>query len=360
MSRGSRLLGRVLQAPGADALIGWLERVGPWPAHRVVVLTYHRVDEPGVDGRDDRLISATPAQFEVQMAHLARGYAPVSIDDVLAARDGGRPLPARAVLVTFDDGCEDFEHHAWPVLARHGVPATVFVPTAFVGRPDRWFWWDAVHAAVTRTGAPVLPWSATDGGTQPAGGLPVATPAEQQATLRALRVKLKRTPWSQVEPAVTELCIRAGVEPPPARVMGWDTLRRLRRAGVAVCAHTRSHAHLDRLPLERARAEIGASLQDLAHGLGAPPPPVFAYPGGQWSADVRALLPGLGVRLAFTTQRGDHDLAAGDPLAIGRINVSRSTGTNALRLQLAPRARRARPAMPTPAGAGTAAREVSR
>lgn len=358
MSRGSRLLGRALQAPGADALIGWLERIGPWPAHRVVVLTYHRVDEPGADGRDDRLISATPAQFEAQMAHLAGRYAPVSVDDVLAARDGGRPLPARAVLVTFDDGCDDFERHAWPALARHGVPATVFVPTAFVGRPDRWFWWDAVHAAVTRTEAAVLPWSAADGAL-PAGGLPVGTPAQREATLRLLRAQLKRTPWQQVEPAVTELCIRAGVEPPPARVMGWDALRRLRQAGVAVCAHTRSHAHLDRVPLERARTEIGGSLQDLADGLGSPPPPVFAYPSGQWTADVRALLPALGVRLAVTTRRGDHDLAVGDPLAVSRINVSRSTGTNALRLQLVPRARRARPAMPTPAGAGTAL-EVSR
>lgn len=358
MSRGSRLLGRALQAPGADALIGWLERIGPWPAHRVVVLTYHRVDEPGADGRDDRLISATPAQLDAQMAHLARCYAPVSVDNVLAARDGGRPLPPRAVLVTFDDGCEDFEHHAWPVLARHGVPAAVFVPTAFVGRPDRWFWWDAVHAAVTRTTAAVLPWSATDAGPVP-GRLMVGTPAERQETLRTLRAQLKRVPWSQVEPAVTELCIRAGVEPPPARVMGWDALRRLRQEGVAVCAHTRSHAHLDRVPLERARVEIGGSLQDLADGLGAPPPPVFAYPGGQWTNDVRGLLPGLGVRLAFTTRRGDHDLAAGDPLGINRINVSRSTGTNALRLQLVPRARRARTAMPTPARPG-AALEVSR
>lgn len=41
--------------------------------------------------------------------------------------------PSNLVVLTFDDGYHDFYTTAWPILSQFGFPATVFLPTAFIG-----------------------------------------------------------------------------------------------------------------------------------------------------------------------------------------------------------------------------------
>jgi biofilm PGA synthesis lipoprotein PgaB len=70
----------------------------------------------------------TPTFFLRQMDWLRNhGYHFVSVDDVLTSRAGGRPLPDRAVLVTFDDAYRSIYVHAWPVLRMFKIPAVVNV-----------------------------------------------------------------------------------------------------------------------------------------------------------------------------------------------------------------------------------------
>jgi Polysaccharide deacetylase len=116
------------------------------PAQRLLVLTYHRIGDPA--GAPPGMVSASPRGFERQMRWLGTSGRAVSLDQVLAARAGTASLPPGAVLVTFDDAYADFRERAWPVLRRHAVPVTLFVPTAFPGRPGAIFWWDRLYAAV--------------------------------------------------------------------------------------------------------------------------------------------------------------------------------------------------------------------
>ena len=89
------------------------------------VLTYHRVaelaDRPDLD---PRLISTTPAVFDQQMRYLAGHFKVVSLNEVLETLKGGKRLPDRAVLITFDDAYCDFTDYAWPILKRHKLPVT--------------------------------------------------------------------------------------------------------------------------------------------------------------------------------------------------------------------------------------------
>lgn len=79
-------------------------------------------------------------RFAVQMAWLARhGYTVLGMDAVLACLRGERPIPPRAVALTFDDGYENFYEYAWPELERHGFPATVYLIADMLGHPARWF-----------------------------------------------------------------------------------------------------------------------------------------------------------------------------------------------------------------------------
>jgi peptidoglycan/xylan/chitin deacetylase (PgdA/CDA1 family) len=106
-------------------------------AVNVPILMYHflRVDRNPADGLGWRL-SVTPSDFALQIALLKReGFTSVSLGDVVAAVDSGAPLPARPIVLTFDDGYANFATVGAPLLARAGFTATDFVVSGFVGRP---------------------------------------------------------------------------------------------------------------------------------------------------------------------------------------------------------------------------------
>ena len=93
------------------------------------VLMYHKVN----DLPNNRMSMPVPL-FDEQMSHLGElGYTVVDLDAVLAHYREGKPLPAGAVLITFDDGYRDNLVNAAPILRKHGYPAVQFVPIAFVG-----------------------------------------------------------------------------------------------------------------------------------------------------------------------------------------------------------------------------------
>ena len=109
-------------ATGVGAVDGLHERT-------LVVLMYHKVN--GVDGNT---VTVPPTVFDEQMAQVGElGYTVVSLDDVLDHYVDHRPLPERAVLITFDDGYLDNLDHAVPILQRHGYPAVLFAPIGYLG-----------------------------------------------------------------------------------------------------------------------------------------------------------------------------------------------------------------------------------
>jgi peptidoglycan/xylan/chitin deacetylase (PgdA/CDA1 family) len=120
---------------GLKTVAAWGDRVRA-PGRGVVVLIYHRVG--GGSGTE---IDLDPALFDEQMAWLAANGRAASLDDALARLANGQgqghepgPDEPDPVVVTFDDGTADLADVALPILARHGVPATVYVATDFVDR----------------------------------------------------------------------------------------------------------------------------------------------------------------------------------------------------------------------------------
>jgi biofilm PGA synthesis lipoprotein PgaB len=97
---------------------------------KFTVLSYHEIADPG-----EALIpeyAVTPTMFVRQIDWLKNnGYNFVSVDDILADHDGRRPLPPKAVLITFDDGYRSMYEHAWPLLRMLKIPSVVAVVGAW-------------------------------------------------------------------------------------------------------------------------------------------------------------------------------------------------------------------------------------
>jgi poly-beta-1,6-N-acetyl-D-glucosamine N-deacetylase len=70
--------------------------------------------------------------FARQMAYLkSEGYTPVSLALLQRVQRGEAALPARAVLLTFDDGLRSFAERALPVLEKYRYPAVLSVVTSW-------------------------------------------------------------------------------------------------------------------------------------------------------------------------------------------------------------------------------------
>ena len=113
-------------------------------AVHVPILMYHYVDAfpPDVGQYASGLTVRTP-DFEAEMGYLAgNGYHVVSFGEVYQAMAGLAQLPAKPVLLTFDDGGLDNYSVAFPILKRYGFTATFFVITGHVGRSGSMDWDD--------------------------------------------------------------------------------------------------------------------------------------------------------------------------------------------------------------------------
>jgi peptidoglycan/xylan/chitin deacetylase (PgdA/CDA1 family) len=105
---------------------------------RVPILTYHRIDvlRPTLPAIT-RALTVAPPDFAAQMRWLhSHGYHAITQMQLFGALERGRALPAKPIVITFDDGYRDVLKYAAPVLARLHMPATAYVITGRISGTD--------------------------------------------------------------------------------------------------------------------------------------------------------------------------------------------------------------------------------
>jgi peptidoglycan/xylan/chitin deacetylase (PgdA/CDA1 family) len=277
------------------------------------ILAYHRVATPAVDPWD---LSVSPASFESQMEALS-GSRPVLPLDEFVQRHRAGNLPHDAVAITFDDGYRDNATNAAPILARLGLPATLFVATGSVGT-EREYWWDELARLVlladalvdrevdllgemvrldidaTPDPAAARTWRASD-----------ERPGRRLATYIRVWRRLRRLDPAKIDASM--VLLRNAIEAAPAAnrfdfAMDRSELAELDRKGVLTLApHTVGHVDLREVDETTARREILGSQRFCAELTGRSPVG-FAYPFGTSTAATRRLLGDLGFQWACSTR----------------------------------------------------------
>ena len=260
------------------------------------ILTFHRVN----DDQDLFFPALATSVFAARMEHIARHYTVLPVEELSERLREGR-APANALALTFDDGYRDSLTHAAPILARHGLPATIFLTTGYVGTSET-PWYDLLALGLKTTRRDTVSLA-------PGQRLPLGSTAERLRALEAALRHMKRLPDLERRRLVERLIHELEPVTPEGQkrlMLSWDEVDALRGLGFSIGAHTINHPILARVEPEAAWGEIHGSKIAIEKKLGMPVRS-FAYPNGgvdDYSPETVGLVERAGFRCAVTTRRG--------------------------------------------------------
>jgi peptidoglycan/xylan/chitin deacetylase (PgdA/CDA1 family) len=212
--------------------------------------------------------------FIQQLRALRRMTNVVPLDVGLSALQEGRPLPPRAVALTFDDGYRDNLTLATPVLRELDLPATVYlVPDLLDGEVDPW--WERLGWAFAHASVPSIEFERVR--------LDLRGPAARRAQLEQVEPMLKARDEASRRAAVAylvEMLAPAGSYRVDDLFMNWDEAYDMARAGISIGSHTMRHVILAREPERSQREDLRESRSRLQEALDVAVT-TLAYPNGQ-------------------------------------------------------------------------------
>lgn len=118
------------------------------PCVQLPTLMYHHIqDSPSAKEKNQLALTVETEVFKGQMQYLKeKGYTVLLMNDLISFFDEQKVLPKKSVLLSFDDGYDDFYKNALPILNELGYPATVFVPTGLMDNPG-YLRWEEIGSA---------------------------------------------------------------------------------------------------------------------------------------------------------------------------------------------------------------------
>lgn len=241
-----------------------------------VIFALHRV-LPAVDRpfAPNRLLEVTPEFLEDTIRSVrAHGFDIVSLDDALVSLEAGSKRPF--ACFTFDDAYRDNLDYALPVLEKHGVPFTIYVPEQFADGTGQ-LWWVELELAIAACDTIAVPELFAD------ERLACSTVNEKDKTYQRIYWRLRQMDEGQARSLVRGLCSRAGVDVSRVcreLIMPWNALRDMSKSKLASFgAHTVRHYALAKLHPAEALDEIVRSKVRVESELDRPCRH-FCYPYG--------------------------------------------------------------------------------
>ncbi len=307
------LFANTLRFTGALAFAGNFHR-----RQNGLILTLHRVLPPEDchEAYDEHMVLSSTA-FEGLLLYLKKHFEVVSLNQLTS--DRRRPSGVQRIALTFDDGWRDTYQHAFPLLMKHQVPATVFICSSLVGSsstlPEERFTRIFNHCAAKGCIPSFLQHLGTWGGT------------DRLSESQGWRSFTKTIPMSAKLSLVRHLEFVYGLErAAEEQLMTWQEVETMAAAGIEIGSHTANHVTLNvenRAVIER---ELCDSRDLIAARLGAAPR-YLSYPNGAYNHSVTLLAREAGYSHAFTTIHGGFDDST-EAMMIPRVAIDNTLLTD--------------------------------
>jgi peptidoglycan/xylan/chitin deacetylase (PgdA/CDA1 family) len=262
----------------------------------LIVLGWHNVQPTWCFPADP---GASEKGLERQLRTLRAVANVVPLESALEDLRDGRPLPPRAVAVTFDDGYRDNLELAGPILRRLRMPATCFlVPGLLDGEVSPW--WEELAWIFRHATGDEVQWAGVVHR--------VTEPAARHELFKRVAEDVKRLDRAGRTAAVETLrdqLAPTGHYDLRSHFMDWDEARRLQEY-MSIGSHTMYHAILANETPQAQRDDLAEARRRLEEGLGSPIR-VLAYPNGKqadYDEHTRAAADAAGYSFSITTRRG--------------------------------------------------------
>ncbi len=309
---------RVLHSAGVAAL--YIKRKSK---KKALVLSYHRV-VPGKEIDESRMMPGmylSSEAFQEEIEWLRHRFDLVPLEAIIKKVRTGLPWERPLCAVTFDDGWKDVYEHAFPVLKRTGVPATVFLVGAGQ-RSDTLNCFDSCFESVLRV---------KDFGTEISGveeidaiiGADDITDKREKARL-AIHT-LRGLPYDKFVLACNNLTryLASHVDYASLKdkyqMLSIDNIKHMSENGIDFGYHSKSHYILTRIPESLLDDELVIPTQEYL-SVGIKLKPVFCYPDGQYNEKIISVLENNGYQGAVTLNKG-YNTCGGNPFVLKRINL---------------------------------------
>lgn len=277
-----------------------------------------------------------PESFERQVAALKQHSKVVPLDSLIIDILERKPIEEGTVAISLDGGWIDNFVYATPILLKYGLPATVFLPTAYIGT-NQYLWEDKfllgmsalMKAGVKFTPFPFLPdeVKAHLELTSRNGEINLPTIFLLQSALLGCDQHVREAAIQRLGQTVFELGLGEPVDP---AFSSWDDLRLMERSGkIQFGSLSHTHPVLSEVDEERAIAEIELSLYTLGSNFESPVP-VFAFPYGHETENTLSALRRVGFTCALTlgAEEAPRPTRKGDLTLIPRVPIYEGCGHN--------------------------------
>lgn len=233
-----KFLFALLFATRVTRFVAWLNR------RKVTILCYHSVTKQlETNQNDPHKLHLRIDSFLHHLDYLQTHFQIVSLNEFARARREKIKLPAKAAVLTFDDGVRNFLTVVAPVLLKKEVPATAFIMTG-------------------------------------------ESFTQENSSLSGLNGT-----WRPED---------------DNSYLSWSEVRQLAKQGLDFGSHTCTHSSLTEIPHTQARNELETSLNTLNTHLG-PSSFSLSYPHGRTSEGISRLTESLGYSCAVTAVLGQND-----------------------------------------------------
>jgi peptidoglycan/xylan/chitin deacetylase (PgdA/CDA1 family) len=302
---------------------------------RVLILNYHRV----LPKAELRKRYVQPAMyvldnvFDMHLRFLQEHFKVLTLAELLERwRKRVWDSRQRYCVLTFDDGWLDNYIYAYPLLKKYGLPATIFLPTDFIGTYD-WFWTEKlfylielVCGANLASARKAAFWSQIEralGGSGYASSTLNAFYGNKEHNFDQIVEECKNLPVENVHKLIRNLSELLEIKFPEERaIVNWDEVALMSKDGISFGSHSCSHRILTRLHRYEIKRELEVSKRALQEGqMNINYVPVFCYPNGMYNQDIQGLVKDCAYEAAVGLRPGSEGELPKNWFEIRRIGI---------------------------------------
>ena len=276
--------------------------------NKLRILGYHRFGDGYV----------TSQSFEKQIAYLKKHYNVIDLQSCLDFLYGKKQSSPNSVLLTVDDGYQDFYSIAFPILRKYNVPATLFLTVDFIDK-GIWLWHDLLNFGINNTSRADFTLNGKVFDLRNRRGR-----AELKLSLDRICTSCTTTEKDEfISQVLKELGVNAPEHATPDYApLTWDQIVEMFRFGVNYGSHTCTHPILSKISLNEALQEIQESKHRIEEVMQRDIM-AFCYPNGKeddFNETIKKMVKECGYKCAMSIIYGMNDFKS-DKYALRRMGI---------------------------------------